>query len=139
MLANFSQDHLPFHRKTGDYLPLDENWEVREAYVLEITPRESNYCYPKKVLYIDQHAYQAFWVLIFDAMGNAWKEQFNFYTLMKLAEGQEVLSTASPVIVNLQNGRSTVLTNAKLFNQGYQPTLFTLATLQQVMRGGSVR
>jgi hypothetical protein len=106
---------------------------------LEITPRESNYCYPKKILYVDQQTYQAFWVLILDAMGNTWKEQFNFYTMVKIAEGQEVLSTASPVIINLQNGRSTVLTTAKLFNQGYQPTLFTLATLQQVMRGGSVR
>jgi hypothetical protein len=139
MLANFSQEHMPFRRKTGDYLPLDESWEVREAYVLEITPRESNYCYPKKILYVDQQTYQAFWVLILDAMGNTWKEQFNFYTTVKIADGQEVLSTASPVIINLQNGRSTVLTTAKLFNQGYQPTLFTLATLQQVMRGGSVR
>jgi hypothetical protein len=37
MLGNFSQGSLPFRRKTGDYLPLNEQWEIHDAYVLEIT------------------------------------------------------------------------------------------------------
>ena len=139
MLGNFSQEKLPYHRKTGDYLSLDEGWEVVNAYVLEITPKDPNYCYPRKVLYIDQLTHQALWVMIWDAKGNPWKEQFNLYTPVKLADGQEVLSAASPVIVNLQNGRSTVLNTARAFNQGYQPSLFTLATLETVMRGGTIR
>jgi hypothetical protein len=50
-----------------------------------------------------------------------------------------VVSSAAPVIVNLQNGRTTVFATTRAYNQGYQPTFFTLATLQQVMRGGTVR
>ena len=139
MLGNFSQQQNPFHRKSGDYLPLDEAWEVVDTYVLEITAKDSRYCYPQKVLYIDSSTYQNLSGQVFDGKGNLWKEQLNFYTPAKLSDGQEVLSVTTPVIVNLQNGRATVLTTARAHNQGYQPSLFTLQTLQTVMRGGSLR
>ena len=71
--------------------------------------------------------------------GNPWKEQFNLYTPVKLADGQEVLSAASPVIVNLQNGQVNGSEHRQSFNQGYEPSLFTLATLETVMRGGTIR
>jgi hypothetical protein len=138
-LANFSQERLPFHRKRGDYLPLDESWEVQDAYVLEITPKDPNYCYPKKIVYIHKTLFEPLWVMIWDKMGNYWKESFVFRTPVKLLDGREVSSIATVTIVNVQNGRSTVLTAARAFNQGYQPSLFTLATLQTVMRGGTIR
>jgi hypothetical protein len=139
ILGNFSQQQTPFHRKPGDYLPLDEAWEVTKAYVLEITPKDSSYCYPRKLLYIDTSTFQAVWGQIFDAKGSLWKEQMNFYAPIKLVDGQEVISIKTPVIVNVQNGRTTVLNTIRAYNQGYQPTFFTLATLQTVMRGGSLR
>jgi len=43
------------------------------------------------------------------------------------------------VIINVQNGRSTLVDAVRNYNQGYQPSLFTLATLQTVMRGGAIR
>ena len=53
-VANFAQAQLPFNRKRGDYLPLEEEWEIqRDLHGLEITPKDSNYCYPRKVMYID--------------------------------------------------------------------------------------
>jgi Protein of unknown function (DUF1329) len=139
MLGNFFQQQIPYARKPGDYLPLNEAWEVVNAYTLEIVPKDSSYCYPHKVLYIDTLTLQAFWGQILDIKGNLWKEQINFYAPVKLVDGQEVLSPMTPVIVNVQNGRSSVLNTARAFNQGYQPSLFTLQTLQTVMRGGSVR
>jgi hypothetical protein len=139
MLGNFFQQQIPYTRKPGDYLPLNEAWEVVNAYALEIAPKDASYCYPRKVLYIDTLSRQAFLGQILDMKGNLWKEQMNFYAPVKLVDGQEVLSPMTPVIVNVQNGRSTVLNTARAFNQGYQPSLFTLQTLQTVMRGGSVR
>ena len=139
MLANFSQEQAPFRRKRGDYLPLEEGWEVQEAYVLEITPKDPSYCYPKKIIYIDKVFWESFWGMVWDKNGNLWKEHFAFRIPVKLPDGREVPSTGTIVIVNLQNGRSTVLTSVRAYNQGYQPTLFTLATLQTVMRGGSIR
>src|SRR6266850_1804371 len=136
MLGNFLQESLPFRRKQGDYLPLDEGWRLYDVYVLEITPKDSSYCYPRKVLYIEKISFQSIWSAMWDAKGHYWKELFTFYTPVGLPGGQTVISTGTVVIVNVQNKRSTVLTTPRAFNQGYQPTLFTLATLQTVMRGG---
>jgi len=139
MLGNLSQRDVPFERRTGDYLPVREGWEIIDTYGLEITPKDPDYCYPKKILYIDRLTYQAVWVMVRDAKNRLWKEQFNLYTRVKLADGQEVISSAAPVIINLQNGRTTVFSTTRAFNQGYKPSFFTLATLQTVMRGGSLR
>ena len=137
-LVNF-QEQAPFRRKQGDYLPVDEDWEVQEAYVLEITSKDPRYCYPKKVLYIHKGLFEPLWAMIWDRNGVYWKESFVFRTPVKLLDGRGVSSIATVVIVNVQNGRSTVLTATRAFNQGYQPSLFTLATLQTVMRGGAIR
>jgi len=139
MLANFSQAQLPFNRKRGDYLPLEEEWEIQQTYALEIIPKDSNYCYPKKVLYIDKNYFETLWTLVWDAQGNYWKEQFAFRTPVKLSDGQPILSIGTVVMMNVQNGRSTLVTSTRAYNQGYQPSLFTLATLQTVMRGGAIR
>ena len=139
MLGNFSQAQLPFRRKMGDYLPQDDGWDVQDAYVLEITPKDSNYCYPKKLVYLDKTYFENIWTLILDATGNPWKELFAFRVPAKLADGQEIFSVGTVVIVNVQNGRSTLVTSTRASNQGYQPSLFTLATLQTVMRGGTIR
>jgi hypothetical protein len=139
VLGNFLQESLPFRRRQGDYLPLDEGWQVHDVYVLEITPKDSSYCYPRKVLYIEKISFQSIWSAVWDAKGHYWKETFTFYTPVGLPGGQTVISVGTVVIVNVQNRRSTVLTAPRTFNQGYQPTLFTLATLQTVMRGGSIR
>jgi hypothetical protein len=77
--------------------------------------------------------------MIWDAKGTYWKETFAFRTPTRLSDGQEILSPGTVVIGNVHNGRSTLVTSTRAYNQGYQPTLFTLATLQTVMRGGTIR
>jgi len=139
MLGNFSQERIPFQRKSGDYLPLNESWEIVDTYAIEITPKDRSYCYPRKVIYFDTQNNEALWATIWDGNGNYWKEQFALRKPVKLVDGQEVHSVGSAVINNVQNGRSTVVDAVRMYNQGYQPTLFTLATLQTVMRGGSLR
>ena len=139
MLGNFFQDQNPFVRKTGDYLPTKESWSVVDTYALEITPKDRSYCYPKKVIYFDPVNYEALWTMIWDGSGNYWKEQFALRSRVKTPDGQEVLSVGTVGIVNLKNGRSTLVDAVRVYNQGYQPSLFTLATLQTVMRGGTIR
>jgi hypothetical protein len=139
ILANFSQEHIPLRRKPGDYLPLDESWEVRDAYVLQITPKDPNYCYSKKILYIDKTTFESIWSLGWDKTGNYWREHVGFIVPVKLPDGQEVWSYGTVISTNMQNSRSTVITIVRAFNHGYQPSLFTLTTLQTVMRGGSIR
>jgi len=139
MLAIFSQGKIPYPRKKGDYLPSGESWEVADAYVLEITPKDPDYCYPKKVVYIDPDNFEVFWTMTWDANGKYWKELFGTRAVVRQADGQKVQSVATAVIVNIKNGRSTLVVPVRVYNQGYKPTLFTLATLQTVMRGGSIR
>ena len=139
MLGNLAQEQIPFQRKSGDYLPSKENWEIVEAYGLEITPKDPNYCYPRKVIYFDTQNFEAFWTMIWDAKGSYWKEQFALRSPVKLPDGQMALSVGTVVIINVQNGRSTLVDAVRSYNLGYQPSLFTLATLQTVMRGGAIR
>lgn len=138
MLVNLTQEQLPFNRKPGDYLPLDEKWEVVDTYVLEITPKDPNYCYPRKVLHLNKVTFDTHWTLIWDKKGEYWKEQFGFFTPAKLPDGREVWSVGTVVIVNVQNGRSTLVTATRAYNRGYPPSMWSLATLQRIMRGGSV-
>jgi hypothetical protein len=139
ILTNLAQEQVPFHRKAGDYLPLKESWEIVEAYSLEITPKDPNYCYPRKVIYFDTQTFETFWTMIWDDKGNYWKEQFAFRSPVTLPDGQPATSVGSVVVTNTQNGRSTLVDAVRSYNQGYQPSLFTLATLQTVMRGGAIR
>jgi Protein of unknown function (DUF1329) len=139
MLGNFAQEQVPFYRKIGDYLPLKESWEIVETYGLEITPKDANYCYPRKVIYFDTQSFETFWTMIWDVKGNYWKEQFALRSPVTLTDGQVALSVGTVVIINVQNGRSTLVDAVRNYNQGYQPSLFTLATLQTVMRGGAIR
>jgi hypothetical protein len=139
MLGNLAQEQIPFRRKSGDYLPLKESWEIVETYGLEITPKDQSYCYPRKVIYFDTQNFEALWTMIWDGRGNYWKEQFALRSRVNLPDGQSALSVGSVIIVNVKNGRSTLVDAVRAYNQGYQPSLFTLATLQTVMRGGAIR
>lgn len=137
-LTNNSQHELPYQRRKGDYLPTEEKWEVNDVYALEITPKDPSYCYPKKILWIDQATWEAVWGMTWDRKGEYWKEMALFRTPAKLPDGQVVWQLGTGYIVNVQNGRSTVLTTTKLVNQNFSPGLFTLDAMQRIMRGGSV-
>jgi hypothetical protein len=138
VLANTSQEAMPFHRKQGDYLPLDEKWEVVDTYVLEITPKDPEYCYPRKLLHLNKVTYDTHWTLIWDKRGEYWKEQFGMFTPVKLADGREVWSVGDVTITNVQNGRTTIVSATRAYNRGYPASMFSLATLENVMRGGSI-
>lgn len=138
VLANLSQEELPFKRKPGDYLPLEEKWEVVDTYVLEVTPKDSSYCYPRKLLHLNKVTFDTHWTLIWDKRGEYWKEQFGMFTPVKLADGREVWSVGDVTIHNVQNGRSTIVTSTRAYNKGYPPSMFSLSTLESIMRGGSI-
>lgn len=137
-LTNYAQEKVPYHRKNGDYLPLDESWEVQEVYVLEIMPKDPNYCSAKRVLWVNKVTWEPAWGMTWDRKGEYWKEMALFHFPAKLADGQVVWQEGTGYIVNVQNGRSSVLTTSRLYNQGYPHTLFTLDSMHRIMRGGAV-
>jgi hypothetical protein len=137
-LTNYAQKNVPYQRRIGDYLPMDENWEVQGVYVLEITPKDPSYCSAKRVLWINKVTWEPAWGMTWDRKGEYWKEMALFHFPAKLADGQVVWQEGTGYIVNVQNGRSSVLTTSRLYNQGYPPTMFTLDAMHRVMRGGSI-
>lgn len=139
VLTNYAQEHVPYQRRAGDYLPENEKWEVQDAFVLEITPKDPTYCYPKKVLWIDKVAWETTWGMTWDRKGEYWKEMALFRIPGKLADGQIVWQQGTGYIINVQNGRSTVITTTRQFNNGLSPSLFTFDTLQTITRQGEVR
>jgi hypothetical protein len=136
--TNYAQEKVPYHRKQGDYLPIDESWEVQDVYVLEITPKDPNYCSAKRVLWINKVTWEPAWGMTWDRKGEYWKEMALFHFPAKLVDGQVVWEEGTGYIVNVQNGRSSVLTTSRLYNQGYPPTLFTLDSMHRIMRGAGV-
>ena len=60
------------------------------------------------------------------------------FTPVKLPDGREVWSVGDVTIVNVQNGRSTIVTSTRAYNKGYPASMFGLATLESIMRGGSI-
>jgi hypothetical protein len=104
-----------------------------------LTAKDSRGCYPRRVVYLDTATFRIFWDQSFDTDRRPWKERWVFWAPVKLPDGQDVLTNTSSTIVNLKNGRSSIITTARTYNNGYQPSLFTLQTLQTVMRGGALR
>lgn len=138
VLTIYAQKNVPYQRKKGDYLPLQESWEVRDVYVLEITPKDPAYCTSRRILWIDKVTWEPARGMTWDRKGEYWKEMALFHFPAKLADGQVVWQEGTGYFVNVQNGRSTVLTTSRLYNQGYPPSLFTLDMMQKITRGGDV-
>ena len=111
---------------------------MQDVYVLEITPKDSDYCYPKRVMWIDKAAWEATWAMVWDRKGDYWKELALFRIPGKLQDGQVVWQQGTGYIINVQNGRSTVISASRKFNMGLSPGLFTFGTMQTITRQGEV-
>ncbi|MBI4516133.1 MAG: DUF1329 domain-containing protein [Deltaproteobacteria bacterium] len=63
----------------------EDVWEPRRVWVIEATPKMSQYAYGKRVLYVDQEA----WVIAisdsYDRAGQLWKTAVNMYTAKREA------------------------------------------------------
>ncbi|MFT4571454.1 MAG: hypothetical protein ACI8TX_000061 [Hyphomicrobiaceae bacterium] len=75
MLASLHGENLPPKVCEGDGgVTYCESWEVRpEVYVIEGTPRVSNYAYSKRVIYVDREAYIIPYSDLYDLNEELWK------------------------------------------------------------------
>ena len=69
----------------GANFAFDDVWEPRKVYVVEGTPRLSQYAYSKRVIFIDKETYAVLYSDIFDRAGNLWKVWVNDFTFRKQA------------------------------------------------------
>lgn len=82
-------------------------WDLRPVYILELEPiaaRLPGYCYPKKIIYLDEQTLQILSVASYDNEGKLWKGSFLDYYPMPIpnSPGDETynsfLIAAGPVV-----------------------------------------
>jgi hypothetical protein len=133
---------------SGDFVFCDV-WEKREVHVLEGVPKQSQYAYGKRVLFIDKETYLIGHSDIYDRSGGLWKIWLNQYGFRKKAapgygidypDEMPFAHSISMVDMQLNHATRTALPSPKFpgeqgwyFNQGDKAGLteefFTIAHL----------
>src|SRR5919106_5255668 len=55
------------------WAPTNLKLAKRECWVVEATPKDPYYAYGRRVVWIDKHAYWAYWTTLYDRAGEYWK------------------------------------------------------------------
>ena len=93
----------------------DDTWDVRQAVVIEFTPRASDHPYSKKVIYIDEQSMEPLYSFAYDRKGELWKliwhnhrwsddPNFPEYKGWPGVDPPRDMTPVSDVIVNVQTG-----------------------------------
>lgn len=86
MLGSFHSEHFPVKYCEGDgEFVFCDTWEKRPVYVIEGVPKQAQYAYGKRVLYIDKETYLITYTDIYDRAGHLWKTWINQYGFRKRA------------------------------------------------------
>jgi hypothetical protein len=148
ILGTFHADDFPVKwcENGGDFVYCD-NWEPRDAWVLEGVAKQPQYAYGKRVLFIDKETYFVAYSDIYDKAGQLWKiwlNQWGFRPKATPSYGETYpsdmpfLSSISMVDMQLTHATRAALPSAKYpseagwyFNQGAKTGLteefFTIA------------
>jgi hypothetical protein len=86
ILGAFHAAHFPVQwcKAPGDFAFCD-NWEPRDAYVIEGTSKLPQYAYGKRLLFIDKQTYLVAFSDITDPSGQLWKVWINEWSFRKQA------------------------------------------------------
>jgi Protein of unknown function (DUF1329) len=92
--------------------PAVGNWEVRDAYVVDITPLPniSDYCYGHKVAFIDKETFAQLYFDNYDSAGKLWKSEAIWYRPLTLNSGEKYWYRAhnTETMLDFQNNHATV-------------------------------
>ena len=110
---------------------MGEVWEVRPFYVVEMLPKDPNYAYSKRVLYIDKTMYGAPYNEDYDRAGKLWKFQ---YIISQWTEPYMSQGNKSNAIIDLQLNHATLTPQltAPRTNVEVPDSMFELANLKKL-------
>jgi len=88
------------------------NWEVRDAYIIDVRPINKDYCYGHKVFYVDKQNWATLYYETYDKQDKLWKVNKNSLGLIKMNNGEQVVIPAATedAIWDLQNTHASVST-----------------------------
>lgn len=86
ILASFHSEAFPvkYCEGAGDFVFCDD-WEKRTAYVVEGVPKQPQYAYGKRLIFVDKDTYFIAYSDIFDRSGQLWKVWINQFSFKKRA------------------------------------------------------
>jgi Protein of unknown function (DUF1329) len=92
--------------------PAAGKWEVRDTYVVDVTPLPAagDYCYSHKVGYIDKETYALTWMEMYDRGSKLSRVWAVYQAPRRIGTGEEVLlpEIFSTTILNFSNAHATV-------------------------------
>jgi hypothetical protein len=92
-------------KETGGDIPYDgENWSIRDAYVIEVIPKDNRYPQSRKLLYIDKEVLGVMYSSSWDRAGNLWKGTWGAFRRDKLPDGDTNVGVVGVVALDLQFG-----------------------------------
>jgi hypothetical protein len=86
VLGSFHSEQFPvkYCDRGGEFVFCDA-WEKRPVYVIEGTPKQAQYAYGKRVLYVDKETYLITYTDLYDRAGHLWKVWINQFGFRKRA------------------------------------------------------
>jgi hypothetical protein len=129
--------------KPGVWVPQDENYEIRDCYLLEFKADPKiypKYCYSKRIMYIDKQSWEGMWTDMFDRKGEYWKQQAIPNGKYVTGEGEEVNMGVGTFAIDVQSGHKTCTeSRSVIFDVGYKPGLFAISSLIKISKMGLIR
>jgi hypothetical protein len=100
--------------------PVDEEWELRDVWIVEGTPKDSGYCYGRRRMWVDKESFQVLYADAYDPNDVYWKGFVSSYAERPVASGQVGPVWGGTVATDFQNGHLTyVLPGPSEWGQGY--------------------
>jgi hypothetical protein len=89
-------------------LPIDtEGYEVRDAYVIDVTPKDPKYPQSRKRIYVDKETFWTYYAVAWDRAGKLWKIWLQCTKSFPMPGGQQTVYTNGMIGVDLQFGMAT--------------------------------
>jgi hypothetical protein len=88
-----------------------DSWSIRDAIVVEITPKDPRYPQSKKIVYIDKEGLWSLYGIAYDRAGKLWKVFALLARRNKLPDGDTQMYIAGQLGLDLQFGMGTMFYN----------------------------
>jgi hypothetical protein len=132
-------------RNHGDFFPQDMTWRPLDMYAVEQVSKDPNYCYSKRIVWIEPLTGVGLLLKNYDRKGELWKELNVAYDGIDLKKFSGILKgeRLTPVFVtlkNVQTGRDSlsIIPGGYTYNMGLSPREFSIPTIEQGIRGASL-
>lgn len=141
LLALCHQKHHPIKHHKGSGIPQDEDWEIRDIWIVEQIPKDPSYCYSKRILNVDKEFWDFPFVESFDRKGEFWKlVPGHIYTISYNGEKWIRKPAGSGGGgFDFQTGHKTFTFYNASFDTGITPGEFSLSNMVRAARMGRFR